>query len=648
MQYRPDIDGLRAIAVLMVLAFHFSPTSLRGGFLGVDVFFVISGYLISGILLTTGYKDFYKKRVLRLFPALLCCMLLTYGLGYTLLLDGELENLGEHVKSSLSFIENLLLKKETGYFDASAESKPLLHLWSLAVEEQFYILWPILLLGSKRFIQPRWFIPLALVCSLAYCLHLGESSPSKAFYATGARGWELAMGAMCFVLGSRPQITPPTDRAASWVTDALSWAAALLLLAFAFIYEEAWRHPGPITIAPVLAAATLIACGPLASFNRTVLSLPAVKYIGRISYPLYLFHWPLLAYAHIAQGGTPSIAMKTACMATSVLAAVLVHHLLERPVQKRAQSPWPVPALAAGALSMWFVGSLTVQAKGLPERPIVSSSRSLVESMSLGLGKNLTEAECGVPKAEKHFLPYCFRDKRNEASFAVWGDSKAEAIYWGLVRASDEQTRWMLVGMYSCAPVTDIRRTTDYSGVSPEQCARANKLALNALLSNKRIHTVLLVTASRLLEKPHYTAPANVETSKPVVQYGLEQTVQTLQRAGKRVMLLIDNPTIAEPRFCLHRITSSLAASENCRMPLTHAVESNRHYRNLMSQIAGDLQADLIDPTNAICDTSTGLCSVIQNGYSLYSYGDHYSDKGNGIVARVILDHIQSRSVRPE
>jgi peptidoglycan/LPS O-acetylase OafA/YrhL len=644
MQYRPDIDGLRAVAILLVLLFHFSPNALSGGFFGVDVFFVISGYLISGILLVSGYKDFYKKRVLRLFPALLCCMALTYGLGYALLLDSELENLGKHIKSSMAFIENIHLKSEIGYFDASAEAKPLLHLWSLAVEEQFYFLWPVLLLGSRRFIKPIWFIPLALIASLIYCVSLGAASPSKAFYTTGARGWELAIGAMCFVVGHPLSKDAQPRPVNARFVNIVSWLAAATLLASALLYQNAWRHPGLITLVPVLATAALISCGAHAAFNRTVLSLPAVIYTGKISYPLYLFHWPLLAYTYISEGGAPSAAQKVACAATAIIAAALVHHLLERPIHKRARSNWPAPMLAGGALAMWIIGSLTVQAKGLPQRAIVTHNGVLIKSMHLGEGKELTARECGIPSAEMTHLPYCFTDKRHSPTNAVWGDSKAEALYWGLVRASTEQSRWMLVGMYSCAPVLGIHRTSDYSGVSPEQCDKANQLASHALLSNKQIHTVLLVTASRLLEKPRYAPHATSGARESVIQYGLEQSISTLQRSGKRVILLIDNPTIADPLLCVPRLAHQTNDPSGCSEPLATFMQKSASYRQLIQRVARKLSVEVIDPTRSICDLHDGTCRVIQNHESLYSYGDHYSDIGNGIVARDIISYLKDHS----
>jgi len=298
--YRPDVDGLRAIAVLSVLAFHAFPRAAPGGFAGVDVFFVISGFLISGILFEAlraghfSFIDFYRRRVRRIFPALILVLAASLGLGWMLLLPDEYRLLGKHALAGAGFLSNIALWREAGYFAPAAEVTPLLHLWSLGVEEQYYLVWPLLLAffaGRPRALP--WMIVGLAAVSFALNVWLTPRAPSAAFYLPLTRFWELMAGS---ALAYHVHYGSPGRRMA----DAKAAAGLALVAAGIALLSAGRAFPGWWALAPVVGSSLLIAAGPAAWINRRLLSNPVMVYIGLISYPLYLWHWPLLVYARIA------------------------------------------------------------------------------------------------------------------------------------------------------------------------------------------------------------------------------------------------------------------------------------------------------------------------------------------------------------
>ncbi|HZF85853.1 MAG TPA: acyltransferase family protein [Burkholderiaceae bacterium] len=343
LKYRPDIDGLRAIAVLAVVLYHASPKWLRGGFVGVDIFFVISGYLISTIIFGSlggrgfSYAEFYARRIRRIFPSLVLVLAATLGFGWYVLLSDEFRQLGRHVLGSAGFVQNLVLLREAGYFDTAAESKPLLHLWSLAVEEQFYIFWPMVLglawARSGRSVL-TW---MAVAVGLSFALNIGlvYRYPDAAFYLPFTRVWELAAGAILAYMGLRRQ-PHHSGRSREWQ----SVAGLVLIVLGLLVIHRGKAFPGFWAVLPVLGACLCIAAGPGAWFNRHVLGSRLFVWFGLISYPLYLWHWPLLAYARVLQSeGDPSRAIRFGAVAASVLLAWLSYRFVERPLRRREGAP---------------------------------------------------------------------------------------------------------------------------------------------------------------------------------------------------------------------------------------------------------------------------------------------------------------------
>jgi len=335
-RYRPDIDGLRAIAVSAVVLYHAFPTIFRGGFVGVDVFFVISGFLISGIIFSGleagefSFATFYSRRVRRIFPALSLVLAFCLAYGFLVLLPSEFADLGRDIAAGAGFVSNLLLWHEAGYFDRAATAKPLLHLWSLGVEEQFYIFWPAALWLIHRL---RWrpMLPVAAIAVVSFVLNIALSTgdPTADFYSPLTRFWELAAGAML----AWAELHPP-----SWwprlPRDFAAGVALVLILGSALVLNAQMRFPGWLALLPAGGAVLLIAAGPAARINRAVLSNNIAVFIGLISYPLYLWHWPLISYATIiGRGRAPKPGIALLLVAVSVGLAWLTYELVEKPLR---------------------------------------------------------------------------------------------------------------------------------------------------------------------------------------------------------------------------------------------------------------------------------------------------------------------------
>lgn len=375
--YRPDIDGLRAFAVSAVVLYHAFPKQVPGEFVGVDIFFVISGFLISSILFAEITENrfsltrFYGRRIRRIFPALAVCLAAVSAYGFVCLMPFELAQLGKHVFFGASFLSNIALWAEGGYFDGAASFKPLLHLWSLGIEEQFYIFWPVLLCVAFR-MKATWgrLLGLLFLASFAINIALANTNISADFYLPVSRFWELLAGA---ALAWRRR-TDLTANVRSWI----SVAGLAALLTSAALFTPGMRFPGWPALLPVAGAMAVILAGPEATANRIIFSNPAAVLVGLISYPLYLWHWPLISYAHIFRSGKPPTPlMATALVAASCLIAWVTYRFVEYPIRfgahrhRRTQIVAAcVAALAGAGLAIWTASGFPGRFAGLDMRKI--------------------------------------------------------------------------------------------------------------------------------------------------------------------------------------------------------------------------------------------------------------------------------------
>lgn len=452
--YRPDIDGLRAVAVTAVVLHHAFPEHILGGFVGVDIFFVISGYLISSIILgglqknRFSFADFYSRRVKRIFPALFLVLLATLVVGWMTLIPNDFKALGKHALAGSAFLSNFAFWREAGYFDASAAAKPLLHLWSLAIEEQFYIFWPLILFLLHRWSKHtiRWIV-LLLIASLLLNFYLVRTDLTAAFYNPLARFWEMMMGAILAAMHIQrmgfADLLPSALRRfklpAGFMAQALTTLGVVLLLLVLINLNPERRFPGWWALIATAATCFIIAAGKDAWFNRYVLASKPFVWIGLISYPLYLWHWPLLSFAHIRNGALPSASVQLMWVAAAVVLAWLTYRLVERPIRfgawnhKRA-----VTVLLAALIASTATAGYVIKAKdGLPERfPSLLGnllSKGGREVITEGWRDGTCMLDYGLPATAYH--PSCIETKR--PLLFIWGDSHAGSLYPGFKALQD-------------------------------------------------------------------------------------------------------------------------------------------------------------------------------------------------------------------
>lgn len=367
-RYRSDIDGLRAIAVLSVIAYHAVPAAVRGGFVGVDVFFVISGFLITTIIVDARFSgtfsliDFYARRIRRLFPALIVVLLATFALGWFYLLPNEFKALGKHLTAGAVYVINVALKREAGYFDASADHKPLLHLWSLSVEEQFYLVWPLLILLARTRRQLLIMFALLTVSSFASGLHALGKNPASAFFLPQNRVWQLSAGGLlALVLMHADDIEQRVRALAGTAMPARKTLANIasclglaLILCAVTLFDDKLLYPGWWGVVPTLGAMLVILAGQGAYLNRALLSSPPMVGIGLISYALYLWHWPLLSYRNILRL-QDDWTITALCLAAALLLAFATYRFIERPIRLAPRASH-APALLAMSVVLAGVG----------------------------------------------------------------------------------------------------------------------------------------------------------------------------------------------------------------------------------------------------------------------------------------------------
>lgn len=384
--WRNDITGLRALAVLPILIYHAFPQLIPGGFFGVDVFFVISGFLISSIIFrniqngTFSYLSFYDKRIKRIIPNLLLLLTFVMLVGYFLLFSPDYNNLGRHVYSSAGFIENFRLLSEVDYFTEDALRKPLLHLWSLAIEEQFYIFFPLLsvfLWRVKPSVKLMGFFIIAVI-TLSFTMCLITHDKSYAFYFPLTRFWELGGGIFLAYIESFHVVD--TKRIARNLRNSLSFIGFSLIIFSLFGYDSEWPHPGLFTVIPVLGSVLLILAKPDALINRTVLSWRAMTYVGLISYSLYLWHWPILVYLNISYSNPPFYYLLLALLVAFIWAS-LVYCYVENPM-RLSKRIWKVPTsivLLVALVLVASIGMILRDTKGLPDRQINKEFTQVVQ-----------------------------------------------------------------------------------------------------------------------------------------------------------------------------------------------------------------------------------------------------------------------------
>lgn len=485
-KYRPDIDGLRAVAVLSVLIFHAFPEFLSGGFIGVDIFFVISGYLISTIIFESiaenrfRFFEFYSRRINRIFPALFTVLFFSYAFGWLNLLSDDFAQLGKHIAGGAGFISNFLLWNESGYFDKAAELKPLLHLWSLGIEEQFYLVWPILVFFLMRWTKPVFLIILVIaLASFGLNVVNVNINPVATFYFPLTRFWELLMGALlAYWLVHYPTGMQKTS---AWLRNIVSMLGLLLIVLSSIILTDKSAFPGWWALLPVIGTVLIIGVGSAAWCNHYILSQRVLVWFGLISFPLYLWHWPLLAFAKLVEGEALSTTVRLALVASSILLAWLTYQFIEKPI--RFGASYRTHKNIALIFLMIFVGYLGFNCfdrKGIEFRHKFFMKE--ISGYTFDKVAEQRQRTCFLMDIEddvSHFSRSCINDDRL-FKLVLWGDSHGGSIYPGFSELERENDQ-VSVTQFTAAGCGGLLPTEEQDPF----CRAANTLALKEILRLK-------------------------------------------------------------------------------------------------------------------------------------------------------------------
>lgn len=657
--YRRDIDGLRAISVLIVLVFHAFPEWLPGGFIGVDVFFVISGFLITGIIVNDieanrfTILSFYNRRIRRIFPALIVTLTSALIGGWILLSNEEYQQLAWHVLASGFFFQNITLFSEAGYFDVVADYKPLLHLWSLSVEEQFYVAYPLLLLLLARSRALLFWIGLLALISFAACMFqtyiVGEAA--NAFFLPQYRFWELLAGALVQIkMRSTGKIASPY----------LSLIGVLLLSIGVCCTSRFIPFPSLITLLPVVGAMCVLAGDSKSAFSARILGSSILVALGLISYPLYLFHWPLFSFARIVTAQEPSASLKLGLIALSVALATVTYLLIERPLRfaktrsKSKWGDWRVGIILIGMALAIGGGYYVYRSNGVASRAIGSNlDRHMRDRITVGIEieKRYKHRSCDrEPLLDRAALSGCLMYGPDDASetIVVWGDSHAEA--WSSVFfdiADRFGKRVIIFRQLGCAPILDAVRTD--GGAFSQNCKNSDySKAVVATVQNLKPKRVFLVARWSLYSNGWYVGgqlqpathflstnsgrPATLETSRETIRSNLPKTLYALAEAAPvTVVKTIPILKAGVEAIFLKRMAPTTAAEHR----LTEGFVNDIFEHAMLSAPSSLKAISTWDPAELLCREDQ--CAIAINKTVMYRDDNHITPQGSLLFENEIL-----------
>lgn len=631
--YRPEIDGLRAVAVLVVILFH-AGLGVPGGFVGVDVFFVISGFLITSLILKDLQQNrfslvlFWERRARRILPAALVVTLSALVAGWFFLIPRDYVALGRSAAHQAIFSANFYFRGTIGYFNDATDKMPLLHTWSLAVEEQFYMIVPLLLLGLFRFQHfRRRGVLLAvflsgILVSLSFSCYDLIRHPNAAFYLLHSRAWELLIGSTLAIL---PSTWVPTRRI---IRELLSAAGFVGILVPCFFYGESTAFPGIAALPPCLGAALVIwANAPheagLPTLGRVLASRPAV-FVGLISYSLYLWHWPLLTFARYQFFEPLSIGLRIGLLGIAFLLSVLSWRFVEMPFRKRTfcisrRSIFIFSG--AGLGSVLVLGLSLVLAKGIPSR-LAPQARIYAEAKGAWVVPEPPDIEGTTITGNLH--AFGNSDPKANPKFLLWGDSHAIAVLPAIDTFLKEKQVAGLAALHAGMPPV--------LGFAPRRfrdgkCERHNAAVFNYIMNHK-ISSVFLVA-----RWSYYGSQEKKDGDLTSLELGLLDTVQMLVQAGVHTWVLLQVP---EHVF---DVPVELARAEMLNKTIDHLCTKPGSWNGLASNDAGILEklrnagAQVIDPRPRFLNPTQTHYMIAMNGVALYVDANHVSPIG----ARMLL-----------
>jgi peptidoglycan/LPS O-acetylase OafA/YrhL len=579
--YRKDIDGLRALAVLSTIAYHAFPNLVSGGFVGVDIFFVISGFLITKIILenlesnTFSFTEFYFRRIRRIFPALFLIFITCYAFGWFALYASEFKGVGLHIASSAGFVQNFILLNEVAYFERSIDTKPLVHLWSLSIEEQFYLLWPaVIWILYKVRINLLSAVLILILISFSINIYNIKLDPITTFYSPLSRSWELLVGALwaCISLRNSQKI----NQLSQTVLNVFSWAGLMLIAIAIFWISSKNSFPGWWALLPTVGAVLLISANSNASVNKLFLSNKAMVWLGVISYPLYLWHWILLSFGQIISAGKLSDFHKIVLILVAIGLAYLTHRYWESLFRHKGKK---VAVLLIALMTL-----IGYQGWSIYVRDGLDFRHKHILDLHGGRPPH-TDKACLQEFADYQptFCRSSYIDKNLET--VLIGDSIAHNHFSGLEHYySNTGKSFAMIGWPGTQPFLKKPEVENYS---LETGHKMNQLIVD-LAHDKNIKTVIL----------GFREPAmnNLEKAQ------LEKTITFLIDNVKRVIIISPPPNLSfEPIECVGMPPFRPIINKECTQPIE---DINAHYfiaRIELNEIAEKYKIRLFDTFQQIC-----------------------------------------------
>ena len=635
---RADIQWLRGLAVLAVLIYHADKTLLPGGYLGVDVFFVLSGYLITGNILrdmrrgTFSYAAFIARRFRRLLPACYAMLATTLLIGGALLTRGELFELVKQMSGTIGFASNVVLWQQAGYFDTSSALKPLLHTWSLSLEEQYYLALPVLLwLGSR--LRPIVPITAALLASMIVCFAFVPHKPSAVFFLLPFRAWELLAGSFCAALALEKRVPP--------IPDGLKFAA-LVAIGLALMFPPDAPHPGPGALI-VVAMTALLMLGAI-DFGNSVPNR-AMIFLGDISYSLYLFHWPLFAMANIVYADTVPPRVTTLLISASLLLAVLSWRFVEQPFRKGSGiAHRRVYLLATAAGAALLLGGFLLHAS----RPAgaITSPAPTAHAPNYGLDRICAANDAIVDRPECRTSP--------EPSILLWGDSYAMHLVQGLQAQTEQmqhsqpaQFDFMQATKTLCGPVPDVAPLAGtFRDDWAKSCLAFNDSVLRFLDAHPEIRVVVLASKWRqffsddtidafvIRDDAGVTKRAGPALETSVVGERVRKLIERIVAGGRQVVLVLPPPSASfDIRRCSERRREELpfiGAPEDCGIDAAASGSRDAVLTRTLANAAKATGASVFSFAPALC--RDGRCLTEIDGVMLYQDEGHFSARGSALV----------------
>lgn len=645
MKYRPEIDGLRAVAVLPVILFHAGFKAFGGGFVGVDVFFVISGYLITGIIVAELARgrfsliEFYERRARRILPALIVVVVSCIPFAWFLLTPSDLKDFWQSLVAVSLFSSNILFWLESDYFGADAELKPLLHTWSLAVEEQFYVFFPLLLLLLWPLRAKRAALVLAALSAVSFALaHWATLTYREAsFYLLPTRGWELAIGALAAL-----RATYAAD--VRWLTvplkEILGAAGLILIAAAVFLFDQSTPFPSIYTAVPTVGTALVLCYGTAGTRVARFLSARVIVGIGLISYSAYLWHQPAFAFARHASVGEPAWWVYLLLSALSLALAYLTWRYVEQPFRKKgAISRRNVFALATACSScVLAVGLWGSVGAGLEGRPMSEVQRRVLATAK----SSPMRKQCHTAGADYRKPQYACEIRSGATQWAVFGDSHAVELAYALAQALEQSGDDAGVRQFSfsgCAPT--YRRTS-----SDRDCSQWTDEAVAFVAADARITKVVVSYRMNAHlfgthERVYPRQPANGdEAGHRAIWDSYVGILERLLSAGKQVTLVLQAPELPRPVASLVRGQRRPARVEGVDVAWWNA--RSAYVRERLHAIPSGVT--VVDPSDIFCDERA--CLAVREGTALYYDDHHMSVDGARLVAEEVLRRRGSASTQ--